>query len=244
MEPTVVVGTSGFFYREWRGIFYPENLPMNEWLSFYSKYFNGLEVNSTFYRLPKKASLKRLKKEGEGLKFVLKLFRGITHYRKLTEENVRPFREAKEVLGDSLICLLAQFPKNFAPSEENLHYLDRMNELFRKDGIQLAFELRNPDWEEYLKELPCSVVCNHFPSNLGWLKDCKEDGYVHYFRFHGTEGLYRGNHSTEELALVAKRIKSSPSRFKVAFFNNTSGAAAVEDAVKLQKLLSSHLPGI
>jgi len=57
-----VVGTSGFFYREWRGKFYPEDLPMSKWLSFYSQKFNGLEVNSTFYRLPKKESVRRYRR--------------------------------------------------------------------------------------------------------------------------------------------------------------------------------------
>jgi uncharacterized protein YecE (DUF72 family) len=237
MDSATVIGTSGFFYREWRGVFYPPDLPMNKWLSFYSEHFNGLEINSTFYRLPKKTSLKRFKREGKNLKFVLKLFRGITHFKKLTDENVKPFYEAKEIFGDSLICLLAQFPKSFSPSEENLNYLNAIYEKFVKEGIHVAFELRDPKWENWLGKFPFAVVCNHFPDKLQWLKKCKEDEYIHYFRFHGTEGLYRGNHPLEELKSVALQMKKSSSRFKVAFFNNTSKAAAVKDALQLQKLL-------
>ncbi|SMO46406.1 Uncharacterized conserved protein YecE, DUF72 family [Balnearium lithotrophicum] len=232
----VFVGISGFFYREWRGIFYPEDLPQSKWLSFYSKHFNGLEVNSTFYRLPKKSSLKRLKRDGESLGFVFKLYRGITHYRKLTDENISPFLEVKEILGERLICLLAQFPSSFRPNQRNLEFLNSLIDRFGNEGILISVELRNSDWKDFLKEIKTTVVCSYFPEGLNWLRDCNGTEELSYFRFHGKE-LYRGSYSDDELREISERIRKAKSRVKAAFFNNTADGSAVFNALKLKELL-------
>lgn len=231
----IVLGTSGFFYREWKGVFYPEGLPMGSWLSFYARHFNGLEVNSTFYRLPVKSSIRNYRKVS--LNYVFKLYRGITHYRELTEENVKPFLMAKEILGENLICLLGQFPKSFHYSEENLEFLNSSVETFRKEGIKLAVELRSPTWKENLSRVETTVVCSDFPKSLGWLKECKETKELSYYRLHGMEKLYRSSYTEEELEEVAKRVIGSFARVKCVFFNNTAGGAAVENALKLMELL-------
>jgi len=231
----IVLGTSGFFYREWRGIFYPQGLPIGSWLSFYARNFNGLEVNSTFYRLPVKSSLRNYQKFP--LNYVFKLYRGITHYRKLTEENVKPFLMVKEILKENLVCLLGQFPKSFSYSEANLEFLNAVVETFRAEGISVAVELRSPTWEGRLEKVKTAVVCSDFPENLGWMKECKETEELSYFRFHGRKALYRSSYTEEELKEIAERIKESSSRVKCVFFNNTAGGAAVENALKLKELL-------
>ncbi len=231
----IVLGTSGFFYRDWKGVFYPEDLPMSRWLFYYAEHFNGLEINSTFYRLPVKSSIRNYLKVP--LKYVFKLYRGITHYRKLTEENVKPFLTLKETLKENLFCFLGQFPKSFSYSEKNLEFLNRTVEKFRKEGVEVAVELRSPTWEEHLSEVETTVVCSDFPENLGWLKECRETEKLSYFRFHGRERLYSGSYTEEELKKAAERIKRSSSQVKCVFFNNTAGGIGALNALKMKELL-------
>ncbi len=231
----IVLGTSGFFYRDWKGVFYPEGLPMGSWLSFYARHFNGLEVNSTFYRLPVSSSVRNYRKVP--LKYVFKLYRGITHYRKLTEGNVKPFVAVKEALKENLVCLLGQFPKSFSYSEENLEFLNRLVETFRKKGIKVAVELRSPTWRGHLKEVGTTVVCSDFPQELGWLKECKETEELSYFRLHGRRELYRSSYTEQELREFAERVKGSSSEVKCVFFNNTAKGAGVLNALKMKELL-------
>ncbi len=232
----VVVGTSGFFYREWRGKFYPEDLPMSKWLSFYSQKFNGLEVNSTFYRLPKKESVRRFRREGGNLKFSFKLYRGITHYRRLSDDNVVPFLRVKEILGELLISLLAQFPATFKPDRENLEFVNLLVERFKGEGISVVVELRNGEWRGRLDEVGAPVVCSYFPKGLNWLTECKETEEIAYFRLHGKR-LYGGSYTDGELRDLADRVRNSGSRVKAVFFNNTADGSAVFDALRLKELL-------
>ncbi len=231
----IVLGTSGFFYRDWKSVFYLENLPMSQWLLYYAEHFNGLEVNSTFYRLPVKSSIRNYRKVP--LKYVFKLYRGITHYRKLTEENVNPFFKVKETLKENLVCLLGQFPKSFSYSEKNLEFLSRIVERFKEEGIEVVVELRSPTWEKHLNEVETTVVCSDFPESLGWLKECKETEKLSYFRFHGRERLYRSSYTENELKEAAEGIKGSPSEVKCVFFNNTAGGSGALNALKMKKLL-------
>ncbi|WP_456342228.1 DUF72 domain-containing protein [Thermovibrio sp.] len=231
----VIVGTSGYYYREWRGRVYPKGLPPSRWLEFYSQHLNGLEVNSTFYRPPSESSVKKLSKYP--LYYSLKLCKEITHRRSLKEELLTPFFKAKEVLGEKLTTLLAQFPPSFKPNKAE--FLIKLFEVFREKGITITVELRNPDWEGKLKELKESkipVACISFPEKLKWLKKCVKTREITYLRLHGKGELYRGSYR-EELPKIAEWIKKSPSEKKLIFFNNTLGEA-FEDARELLKLLS------
>lgn len=231
----IVLGTSGFFYRDWKGVFYPEDLPMSRWLFYYSEHFSGLEVNSTFYRLPIKSSLRNYKKVS--LKYVFKLYRGITHYRELTEENVKPFLMVKETLKENLICLLGQFPKTFSYSKKNLEFLNKIVETFTREEVNVAVELRSPTWKDHLKEVETTVVCSDFPEVLGWLKECKETEKLSYFRFHGREKLYKSSYTETELKDAAEKISKSQSEVKCIFFNNTTGGTGALNALKMKEIL-------
>jgi len=233
----VVVGTSGYYYREWVGKFYPKGLPPSRWLEFYAKHFNGLELNASFYRPPSESTLKKLSQFP--LYYSLKLFRGITHEESLEEELLKPFFRAKEVLKEKLITLLAQFPYSFYPSPEKVEFLAGLFEKFRERGIVITAELRHPRWEEKLEELKereIPVACLKFPNYLRWLRKCVKTKEVAYFRLHGKGRLYRGSYAEEELKELAREVKSSPSQNRLIFFNNTSGRAP-ENAKKLIELL-------
>jgi len=238
----VVVGTSGYYYREWVGKFYPKGLPPSRWLEFYAQHFNGLELNASFYRPPSENTLKKLAKFP--LYYSLKLFKGITHEESLEEELLKPFFQAKEILGEKLITLLAQFPFSFYPKEEKVEFLVNLFKRFKERGITITAELRHPRWEEKLEELGkegIPVACIRFPAYLRWLRRCVKTEEISYFRLHGKGRLYRGSYAEEELRELAQEIKSSPSQNRLIFFNNTSGGAP-ENARRLMELLKLNAP--
>ena len=238
----IFIGTSGFMYWGWKGTFYPFELPPSKWLEYYAEHFNALEINSTFYRLPVRSSIKNYKKRAPELTYIFKLYRGITHYRQLADENVSPFFMIKDILGENLYSLLAQFPESFKPSEKSFDFLVNLFEKFK--GISSVVELRAPEWLEHLgffRERKIPVCCSDFPQSLNWLKECVQTEKTAYFRFHGRRKLYSNSYTDEELKEFAKKINVSHSENKLCFFNNTSKGYAVENALKLKEYLNLSL---
>jgi len=236
----IVVGTSGYYYREWVERFYPKGLSPSRWLEFYAQHFNGLELNSSFYRPPSENTLKKLSRFS--LYYSLKLFRGITHEERLEEELLTPFFRAKEVLGERLITLLAQFPYSFYPSRERESFLMELFRKFKDRGIVITAELRHPLWKgslEKLKREGIPTACIKFPRRLKWLKECVKTDEIAYFRLHGKGRLYKGTYTDEELKEIAQEVRNSPSEKRLIFFNNTSGRAP-ENAKRLMELLSGN----
>ena len=111
----VFVGTSGFSYKEWRGDFYPTDLPLKKYLSFYATQFNTTEINNTFYRLPTPKLTEGWYGEvPEGFLFTLKMSQKITHIRRLrnVDEEMNVFFTA----ADSLKEKLGRFWYSFHPT--------------------------------------------------------------------------------------------------------------------------------
>ncbi len=109
----VFVGTSGYSYKEWKGSFYPEDLPAAGMLSFYAKQFRTVEINNTFYRMPNAALLAKWAADvPDGFRFVLKASRQITHLKRLegVADAVEYLCRTAEALGDKLGPLLFQLP--------------------------------------------------------------------------------------------------------------------------------------
>ncbi|HEY1423530.1 MAG TPA: DUF72 domain-containing protein, partial [Candidatus Acidoferrum sp.] len=112
------VGTSGYAYKEWKGSFYPEKFPDKEMLSFYAKHFPTVEINYSFYRMPKESVLQIWAAEvPPGFRFAMKANQRITHIQRLRncEESLKRFLEVASVLieGDHLGPILVQLPPNF-----------------------------------------------------------------------------------------------------------------------------------
>jgi uncharacterized protein YecE (DUF72 family) len=124
---SVYVGTSGWNYREWRGGFFPADLPTKRWLSFYASHFNSVEINYTFYRLPTKETCEAWYGQTPAkFRFVVKASRYITHIKRLREarKSWSDFLERVLVLKEKLGPILLQFPSNFRASEANLQTID------------------------------------------------------------------------------------------------------------------------
>lgn len=139
------VGTSGWSYPEWRGRFYPRDLPAARMLAYYAAHFSTVEVNATFYRMPRASQLVRWAAAvPEGFVFAVKAPRRITHHARLrdVDEPVRAFADAVRALGSKLGPVLFQFPPSF-PKE-----LSRLGDLLAAvpPGLAVAIEFRHPSW--------------------------------------------------------------------------------------------------
>src|SRR5215471_2163286 len=120
------VGTSGFQYKEWKGSFYPEKLPEKEMLNYYGQRFSTVEINNTFYRMPKENVVQSWAEQvPDEFRFVLKAPQRITHIKRLkdVDDDVTYFQRVALALQHRLGPLLFQFPPNFKKDLERLSAL-------------------------------------------------------------------------------------------------------------------------
>lgn len=188
----IYLGTSGFNYNDWIGNFYPKGMPRREWLNYYSREFNALELNSTFYALPKLSTLEAmLTKTGEGFLFSVKANQEMTHKRHKNREVFVAFKKMLEpfLSAGKMGCILAQFPYSFSLNRTNQDYL----ELFREWLIDLpiVIEFRNVGWLKpevfyWLRHLNLGFCCVDEPRLPGLLPPVAEvTSDIAYVRFHG-----------------------------------------------------------
>ncbi|HLX04291.1 MAG TPA: DUF72 domain-containing protein, partial [Candidatus Binatus sp.] len=114
------IGTSGWNYREWRGSFFPDDIPSKHWLSYYATRFGSVEINYTFYRLPsKEACAVWYEQTPAKFQFVVKASRYITHIKRLRDarESWQEFLKRVGELKEKLGPILLQFPANFRATE-------------------------------------------------------------------------------------------------------------------------------
>jgi uncharacterized protein YecE (DUF72 family) len=140
-----IVGTSGYSYKEWKGIFYPEDLPAAKMLSFYAAHFGAVEINNTFYRMPEAKTLEKWRDEvPDSFTFVLKAPQRITHQKKLAgaEDDVRHLLEVAATLGPKLGPLLFQLPPYLRKDVPRLR--DFLSTIPR--DVRTALEVRHDSW--------------------------------------------------------------------------------------------------
>jgi uncharacterized protein YecE (DUF72 family) len=143
----LLVGTSGFSYKEWLGRFYPEKLPASEMLRYYAQHFGTVEINNTFYRMPAESMLEGWSQQApENFTFTLKAPRRITHDKRLREidSDVAEFARRAGVLGTKLGVLLFQLPPNL---KKDLVRLQNLLSLVPKER-RTALEFRNDSWQD------------------------------------------------------------------------------------------------
>jgi uncharacterized protein YecE (DUF72 family) len=141
----ILVGTSGFAYKEWKGSFYPEKLPAKKYLSYYAEHFHTTEINNTFYRMPTAKLCEGWYSEvPEDFSFTLKLSQRITHFKRLknVDGEMTFFLDSAASLKEKLGPTLVQLPPNF---KKDLEVLEAFLEKFAKQ-VRLAFEFRHASW--------------------------------------------------------------------------------------------------
>ena len=231
------VGTSGWQYRDWRGLLYPEGLPQDRWLERYAQEFSVVEVNSSFYRLPELATFRRWRERApSGFTFVVKASRYLTHIKRLrdAEDGVRLFRERIEGLGGKLGPVLFQLPPRFPVDVPRFRaFLG----LIPAD-LHAAWEFRDPSWltDEVLGMLDEAGFALVLADRPGFRGPLLVTGGWSYVRFHQGSRL-RADYRRDKLRRWAERIANLPARDVWAFFNNDAEGAAVRDARFLRAVL-------
>lgn len=233
---SVFIGTSGFSYPYWQGEFYPSDLPQGEWFSYYVKHFNTVELNVSFYRLPKKETFVNWRaKAGPGFVFAVKGSRFITHVKKLRncQEPLKRFFEAASGLMDTSEVVLWQLPPKFrADSERLVEFLKLLPRDWRH-----AFEFRHESW---LKEAIYDILTQHnsavvFQDFPDWPMSEEITADFIYLRFHGKTALYSSCYTKKELTAWAQKIKTWREKGLdcYAYFNNDALGYAVENTREL-----------
>ena len=141
----VLAGTSGFSYKEWKGSFYPEDLPAEEMLAYYAARLPAVEINNTFYRMPKPALLESWAAQvPPEFRFILKASQRITHRKRLKEDGdeVAYFFQTAATLGDRLGPTLVQLPPNL---KKDLPRLEAFLAVL-PEKARAAFEFRHASW--------------------------------------------------------------------------------------------------
>ena len=144
----ILIGTSGYDYPEWKGIFYPPEIKRADFLSYYATQFNAVELNNTFYNMPDAGRLNSFYERSNGqLEFSIKANRILTHeLSPLWKNAAEDFKQALNPLleKDKLCALLFQFPQSFHYTNDNRIYLAKIIAAF--EGFPVVIEFRHKDW--------------------------------------------------------------------------------------------------
>ena len=211
----IYAGTSGYSYKEWKGIFYPDDLPPGEMLRFYAAKFDAVEINNTFYRMPRKEVLMKWSEEvPEHFRFVLKAPQRMTH-RKVVDglgEDVTYFLSVASVLGEKLGPVLFQFP----PWQRK--DLDRLRSLLEvvQARVPLALEVRHESWLDdevfaLLRERDAALCLSDTEEKAAELIPTASWGYLR---------LRRCDYTAEDLRRWSEHVRGSGWETAWVFFKH------------------------
>jgi uncharacterized protein YecE (DUF72 family) len=239
----VRIGTSGYQYKHWKGLFYPTDIAQKQWFTHYAKHFDTVEINNTFYGLPAPETFDAWRKQAPpGFLYVIKFSRYGSHLKRLKDPRatLRVFLERAERLRDLLGPILVQLPPNWRVDVPRLaEFLDAA-----PLSLRWAVEFRDPSWlcEEIftLLESHNSALCIH-----DMIKDHPRRITADwtYLRFHGRN--YSGSYAPEQLQAEAKWIDRQVAAAKdvYAYFNNDLHGHAVTNAADLRRYVHGALYG-
>src|SRR6266508_5541135 len=233
----ILPGTSGFSYKAWKGSFYPEDLPDSEMLRYYSSRLPAVEINNTFYRMPRAPLLESWAEQvPDGFAFALKASQQITHRKRLkdAQESVSFFLQVATTLGDRLGPVLFQLPPNLKKD------LPRLTDFLAllPPSTRAAFEFRHESWFddevfEALRGRGCTLcvaedeeLATPFVATAGW-------GYLR---------LRRQDYGEEDLRDRAGKLLSQPWSEAYVFFKHEEGGTGPKLAERLTKIVDT--PGL
>ena len=229
------IGTSGYGYKEWKGKFYPEKISPTEMLRFYSTLFNTVEINNTFYHMPKENVLASWAQQvSDNFVFALKAPQVITHLKQLRDVEAETgylFRSLS-VLDGKLGPVLFQFPKSFHKDQPVLEdFLGLV-----PGNIACAFDFRSPSWLdaqilELLRKGGYSLCIDDIDENpANEIISTAPWGYLR---------LRRSDYTDADLSQWLKRIVSQKWKKVFVFFKHEDKAKGPQMAARFQKLVES-----
>lgn len=233
------IGTSGFQYRHWRGSFYPEGVPQRRWLEHYASQFNSVELNATFYRLPKQETFMDWRERvPEGFRYALKFSRYATHTRRLQapESTIPRFLEAVAPLEGPLGPVLVQLPPSFEANHQRLAaFLEAA-----PGTCRWVLEFRHQSWLrdevlDVLKEHGAGLCVHDRLDDHPWVATAD---WV-YWRFHGESHDQPCPAGWMQRAATWLGEQQAAGRDVYAYFNNDGAGHAPRDALELRRRLKS-----
>jgi len=232
----IYCGTSGYYYKNWVGEFYPASIKPYGFFDYYAGIFNSLELNSTFYRFPKITTIKswKYKLKNRDFKLSIKANRIITHTYKLKNtEELKNFISVIKVLDTKLGAVLFQLPPSLKYDIELLENFTRSLD----NDLKYAIEFRNGSWyriETYthLKNKNIALVWHDYNQEINFEKTAD---FI-YVRLHGANGKYKGAYSDEFLLDLKNRISDNETYI---YFNNTDDNSAFKDAKRCLELFKN-----
>jgi uncharacterized protein YecE (DUF72 family) len=225
-------------YADWRLNFYPKGLAQRNWLEYYARHFETVELNATTYRLPQAKSIERwLSCTPSEFRFTVKLSWLITHRRKLGDPRrfIENYFKAVAPLRPKIDVLLVQLPPFLGRDDERLAtFLDMLSPDYR-----YAVEFREPSWYveqtcDTLRKRGMAFVIHDLRGSLA--PDVATAPFA-YVRLHGPVRAYAGSYSRQRLEAWRERIRALPADDVYVYFNNDQNAYATKNAVTLRALL-------
>ena len=256
---SIEIGTSGWHFEDWTGVFYPLRVKKDHWLEYYSSRFNIGELNSSYYRLPSEATVAAIQRRTPPhFRLFVKIHGDATHERKNPAASVEPLLKVIEPLRSSgkLLGLLAQFPASFKRSVANEKYLLGLRSMI--DTTRLCAEFRDNSWDSgevrsMLRTENITWVCPDEPDLLNLIKpEIHVTSDILYIRLHGRNKLtwydsdagdrYDYSYSESEMTEWGEKILNYKQEVPggYLFFNNCHLGQAVKNATWLLQLIKDR----
>ena len=244
MRAEIRIGTSGWQYGHWRGTFYPEKCSPAKMLSIYIQHFSSVEVNNTFYKLPRAEAMRNWAAAvPKDFCFAVKASRFITHNKKLIDPQnfLGKFLPAVEVLDEKLGPILFQLPPKWRVNVERLEeFLSALPRYHR-----YAFEFREMSWNvprvlDILRRYNAAYCVYELAGYLSPIEVTADWAYV---RLHGPGDKYQGRYERRALRHWADRVVDWSAQLKAVYFyfdNDDSGYAA-QNALELKRLVERSI---
>jgi uncharacterized protein YecE (DUF72 family) len=243
MMQRIHIGTSGWNYRHWKGVFYPDQLIHSQWLGYYLRYFETVEINNTFYQLPGKRVFRDWYETAPaGFIFSVKASRTITHMKKL-KEPARPVQMLMDhvaVLNDKLGPVLFQLPPRWKYNPDRLsHFLEIL-----PDNFRYAFEFRDDSW--WNPAMAGMLAEKNAAFCIFELAGKRSPEWVTadfvYIRLHGPGNAYEGSYSDRVLTAWADSISKwqGEGLSVYCYFDNDQQAFAVRNAENLKRMTAAN----
>ena len=251
----IYIGTSGYSFPDWKNVFYPKRLKPQNYFAYYVKHFNAVEINLTFYRIPRTDFLATLsEKTGSDFQFAVKLPRILTHELELHPASIEGMITlTKPILKENkLAALLAQFPFAFHRTDANLAHLFTIRDAFK--NFPFFVEFRHKSWnnEETLDKLEkenIGIVFPDIPHGLGLfeLRNVISHNRTAYFRLHSrrkeswwvgdNKSRYDYSYSQEEFLEIKKLVEGAKAGKTLIFFNNCPQGKAAKNAISMRQIM-------
>ncbi len=242
------IGTSGWSYKHWSGIFYPKEVKPNKYLEYYITKFDCVELNSSFYHLPKRTTISGwLERTPETFRICPKLSRFITHQKRLadSEESLKKYFELFAPMKNRMGPVLIQLPPGLIFDKILVRdFLNLLREQYH--SYRFAIEIRHKSWItdvffHMLKSYKTAFVIADSGKRFPYYEAITTD--IAYLRLHGHEQLYASDYSSPDLHRYAGKIIQWMETTKEVwvFFNNDFKGFAVKNAQMLKETINSFI---